>query len=33
MAKQKDKEEHHAAGTRAPSGVAGREAGPARARR
>jgi polyphosphate kinase 2 len=27
MAKQRDKEEHHAAGTRAPSGVAGQGAG------
>ena len=33
MAKQKDKEEHRAAGTRAPSEVAGQGAGADRARR
>ena len=33
MAKQKDKEVHHAAGTRAPWGLAGQGAGRARARR
>ena len=33
MAKQKDKEEHHAAGTRAPWGLAGQGAEPARDRR